>query len=707
MSRNLSVIDYFGFACPDGGDFYSAKALGRSSSAAASPTLALVMWENVPKRISARRLSIVTITRESLHEIATLHHQTTLQNFCTRACKLSHPLLGVAKRMRVQTRADVRDAIFPQGYLPAELHARGLSWVLEWLWDILLTVAPLMFIVLSVLVLRLDGQLHSDHGEMVFDLARLGPTIYPILFATISSRFYKNLARWRLEQPKGIGLGALEQISGSQTFAGAFERLLFVRTHVLIGAAILVAWAMSPLGGQGTSRMLIFGKSTTSRTGTVYYLHPSYQFSYTTQQYTTDMATTNWDVLYAGSLLSSQSQKQSARDLWDLPRMPPKTPHTTNRAFYIQGLDFATGETQYNFDVETPYVDFTCRLIGSNSSEAPQSIRTLTSGSGDEDSFTTFGANVTGPNPWGAWGDPDITPSLHLIYASMRKSFAPNISYVQYPSYYVVFNCTMEVIVVQTEMQCGPRPSSTSCSAKRQRRVSDQRAAHNYFSNIFKNRPILNNFLNSWQRSSGIVPEAMITPADSYISGNAHPYAASELTTPWGDGLDGPAFSKRLTTSFNTFWQGTLDPFGHTNVSFKSDISSNQQSMKSPSDEPFMNSTQARATMSHNVYKANRYWITIVLILAVIGLGLRLVIRGPDVLGFASSMTRENPYVALPPGGSGLDGPERAKILREVRVRLAGVRPTEEVGYAALKAVSAEGETKSSEGPFIRKRLYL
>ena len=50
-------------------------------------------------------------------------------------------------------------------------------------------------------------------------------------------------------------------------------------------------------------------------------------------------------------------------------------------------------------------------------------------------------------------------------------------------------------------------------------------------------------------------------------------------------------------------------------------------------------------------------------------------------------MTRENPRIPLPEVGSGLDGPERAKMLREMRDQLADVRPLDEVGYVAFRAL--------------------
>lgn len=104
---------------------------------------------------------------------------------------------------------------------------------------------------ISIIALKLDqtAKSSSEYGARVEEITRLGPTIYPILFAMVVARFYRNVARWQLERPSGITVSSLEQIVGSQSFASALERLIVVRARLLLGALILLSWAMSPLGG--------------------------------------------------------------------------------------------------------------------------------------------------------------------------------------------------------------------------------------------------------------------------------------------------------------------------------------------------------------------------------------------------------------------------------------------------------------------------
>lgn len=74
------------------------------------------------------------------------------------------------------------------------------------------------------------------------------------------------------------------------------------------------------------------------------------------------------------------------------------------------------------------------------------------------------------------------------------------------------------------------------------------------------------------------------------------------------------------------------------------------------------------------------------------------------MLGFVASMTYDNPYVVLPEGGATLDAMERARLLRDLRVRIGDVRIEEDVGHVAFAAVDEMGDT--SVGPLERRRKY-
>lgn len=69
----------------------------------------------------------------------------------------------------------------------------------------------------------------------------------------------------------------------------------------------------------------------------------------------------------------------------------------------------------------------------------------------------------------------------------------------------------------------------------------------------------------------------------------------------------------------------------------------------------------------------------------------------PDILDLASSMTRDNICVPIPPGGSYLNGAERARRLKSLRLEPADIRREEEIGYIAIRAVTSAWRPQSSQ----------
>ena len=83
---------------------------------------------------------------------------------------------------------------------------------------------------------------------------------------------------------------------------------------------------------------------------------------------------------------------------------------------------------------------------------------------------------------------------------------------------------------------------------------------------------------------------------------------------------------------------------------------------------------------------------------------LSKITKAPDVLGYVSTMTRDNEYVRVPEGGSTLDGMQRARYLARMKVQLANVRPEDEAGLIALRSLG--GGDDANTGRLMRNCLY-
>jgi hypothetical protein len=69
-----------------------------------------------------------------------------------------------------------------------------------------------------------------------------------------------------------------------------------------------------------------------------------------------------------------------------------------------------------------------------------------------------------------------------------------------------------------------------------------------------------------------------------------------------------------------------------------------------------------------------------------VALVLKRKTLGPELFGFVTSMTYENPWVKVPDGGTMLDAMERARLLKDVEVCVADVRGNDNVGHIAFAA---------------------
>jgi hypothetical protein len=90
----------------------------------------------------------------------------------------------------------------------------------------------------------------------------------------------------------------------------------------------------------------------------------------------------------------------------------------------------------------------------------------------------------------------------------------------------------------------------------------------------------------------------------------------------------------------------------------------------------------------------------ILLVTASAGAFLRSQCASPDILGYVSSMTRDSPFIRLPPGGCALDGMDRTRLLKSLKVQLRDVREGGQVGQIAFTSQETES------GPLVKNRQY-
>jgi hypothetical protein len=82
---------------------------------------------------------------------------------------------------------------------------------------------------------------------------------------------------------------------------------------------------------------------------------------------------------------------------------------------------------------------------------------------------------------------------------------------------------------------------------------------------------------------------------------------------------------------------------------------------------------------------------TILLLMGLANIFISFTTLAPDCFTCVSAFTRDNPYAKVL-GCSGLEGSERSRVLRKMKVQIADAKPEDDVGHVVLKNVEDEKE---------------
>ena len=162
-------------------------------------------------------------------------------------------------------------------------------------------------------------------------------------------------------------------------------------------------------------------------------------------------------------------------------------------------------------------------------------------------------------------------------------------------------------------------------------------------------------------------------------------------------------FSERFSLIFNTYWQCSIVPWYRTR-NFPSNTSALNDDPSAAVEAPF-NTTTTPVTTLTEIYICNKMWAVILiaassalLLCGLSGATVKYMTRGSNILGYVSTITRDNPYFNLPFEGCTLDGLERAKLLKGLQIKLQEITPDDAVGHIAFGSAEVLGMGKLKMG---------
>ncbi|KAF2235108.1 hypothetical protein EV356DRAFT_432773, partial [Viridothelium virens] len=555
----------------------------------------------------------------------------------------------------------------------------------------------------------------SRLGRNVETFTQLGPTVFPILFAAIAGQALKNTARYVAEG--GAQVGTLELLMASQTVWGTFESQVLMRKLTAVGAHLFILWALSPIGGQASLRIL--GKSTATITNisSLAYL-PTGMMN--VEQYNTasfasgDSANEGQatNTLYNAALLAPAKDKSGSQDIWGNIRIPwieqlngstadsdgwmaipaadMKSPDNFTSLVGLPVVGLPDTANASSFSMQSAYLSLDC-TEQYNASYDGSWWRTHLGVV-----WNSTGGNGTFQQPY---EDPSVFTSFYLDSG--------------YESSVYIRNCSVSQIYVESYVNC----TSGACAVTKMRPSMEYGALNPNLTVLEQNTQLYNMFRQmGFSLDQG--HQADVQPTTLYIQGLPAPYVSHGQSLP-NSILDVPydTFNVRLGSLLNTYWQLGISP-----QSFTGGLGSPEKYLSDNSTDIFVqnlfNGVPANATVFtyYEIYVCNYVWLAILiacsvvlLLTGIVGLILKAFCRSPEMMGYVASMTYDNPHMKLPPGGSALGAMERARLLRRVRVRIGDVEKNSDVGHVAFAYIEhlESKDTDDTVGKLRRDKRYL
>jgi hypothetical protein len=508
---------------------------------------------------------------------------------------------------------------------------------------------------------------------------------------------------------------------------GTLECIYELRSLRPLSIVLLALWALSPLGGQATLRLLSRRTLSTTQNTPLRFLNTSVPQN------------VNFDDVqryYQAAMVAPQSIKNSPRDVWGSIKIPlydwtaaverptiqseadtwldvnSSTNYSSLIGIPIVGIP-ETGKFQLN--LTAGYFDFHVLGLGVSSnqtlnfSQVDSLLPLLTfpwkSDSNQSNSSGIFVDNATDTAT--DWFLDTATPFTtrpvapyqpRNITFGARSSNPTSIGLIH-------LNVTFMMVEIQCECDSGQCAAAKLRPSKQEYQQSDIDVPDPFLTPLddqdvtertFTQLPLIDGKADT-RTSVNYLQDS--TPSESSVSSDDTSQGIDVRL--WAN--DPQDFAERFTVIFNTFWLSSIAPWQGGPLP-------NISALESKNPVFASESVIGLAIALEEVYVCNWGWFILVISASIVtffcGI-LNAVIRyqslAPDVLGYVSSLTRDNPHCKVPGGGSLLDGIDRARLLKDVKVRLEDVRPHNEIGHVAFAA--SDGD-KFSAGRLRWGRLY-
>jgi len=524
---------------------------------------------------------------------------------------------------------------------------------------------------------------------------------------------------------RGARVQLLEQLFGSTTLMATINTNFMLRSFNLVAVFLVFFWALSPIGGQGTLRLVSVQNRGTTHGAPIFYVNTS-EASVMKQH--TGYHITSAMAVYVSSIIAPNSTQMSPRDTWGNVKIPLiqglgredtsgwiSVPNGNVTYSSLVGIPIANLATHGNssFVLSSSYFTLNCatgpKLIPKddeivwsgwlNDTAVVKKTGQLVRGIGFQRYSRWSGSMMT---TWsvGSFVPKDIRqdpPNLFFQFASGHSMNLESLT---------TLNCTVINNPVDSKVECnGPacRVVAMRTTPGSSKSYSFQEFRYNHCAD----------FYGYFTTATGYI-ETLSKYYTSSLTEQYAYYGYSPVGAPNATfirtlfDIDGAHLADRLGRLLNSFWIPTLEPtvvtgvypslteLNHvtTSTSYIDGVEV-KTSQTGAQQEGLSMTTNATVTSLDVIFVCHfESFIMLMvssfslLIVVIVGVSLKYFgTSTPRIVGHVGSLTRDNQYVSslVPVGGSMLDGYQRARLLKDVQIKLGDSRATDPAaGYIAV-----------------------
>lgn len=502
---------------------------------------------------------------------------------------------------------------------------------------------------------------------------------------------------------------------GSTTLTGTVITQFNLRAFRFLIIPFVLLWALSPIGSQALDRLVAFAPIQTNSSSTLQYMDAN--SSWPDEFITGDTGSlfTSADALFQSSLAAPMASKTSPQDIWGnlkvptleyLPLYSSGSPqnwisvNSSNTSIIyssLLGLPVAGLSSSRNttFNLTTAYAMLECPVLGPSNNGVP----------------VMPGVNAT--NSWGAMSSKTDVNRCNMTNPTPREIYY--YSWDQFAGNGTAANCSMTTSYVDVSASC----NGLDCSVTHMRRSVEPTLPPGItpidgcdWSNTTDSEDVWPWYGDQFVFAIGQNGHpANPSPMQIYFQFPADPF---NTTQDFGTSkqlytIGNQSFSRTLAQLMNTFWIASIGSdaifLGHPD-NFA--VITDDQNGSSP-NLTFSNAT-ANLSMTQEGLVFERGWMAALLLstsamvlASFVKLFVDLQIITPNLLMNVTTLTRNNPYFGLPPGGTTLGDAERSRLVGDISARFGDALPHERAGMLVIGNCIEEGGEVAT---FQRGRKY-